>query len=101
MYSKDSIVSIDHETEMVFTDTLNVDMIDSSTATIEIPPLSTSKAQLPYGWLDGKFIITAERNDGQIDTLNSTVKYTVVRKDKKDVQYVRAFSSDRIYYDLE
>ena len=99
--SCDSIYSIEHETIMSFTDTLRGKYTGSDTWTVEIRPKSTAIVHLPYGWRSDHYIITAERQSGLLDTLNRTLNFSVIRKDKKFARYPRAFTDDRIYFDFK
>ena len=99
--SRDTIYSIEPEMTMSFNDTLRVVQIHSNSWAIDIRPNSTAIVHLPYGWRSEDYIITAERPGGRIDTLNKTLNFSVVRKDKKFARYPRAFTHDRIYFDFK
>lgn len=101
LFLTDSIYSIDHKTRIDFTDTVKISKVDSKTWFVDIPPHSTALVQLPYGWRLDDYTILVERPVGKVDTLNRSVNFTVIRRDGKAAQYPRAFSHDRIYYDIE
>ena len=97
---KDSIIEINHDNNISFSDTLIWESVNKTKYCLVIPSNSTALIQLPSGWRMDQYLVSVEYRNGVTDSLLKNSQYKVVRKDGEIAKEPRVFSNDLIFVDI-